>query len=62
LLFLGEDLLAVGVYFEDPAAAANDLAFDAELFPDFSRQTGGSREVVSNAAVIDPNVHVLKPP
>ena len=42
---------------EDAAAAADELTVDSELFLDFSRQTGGSREVVSNAAVVDPNVH-----
>ena len=41
----------------DVAAAAHDLAVEAELLLDFSRQTGGSRKVVSNAAVVDPDVH-----
>src|SRR5438270_6873286 len=54
---LVEEQLIVRRHFEDPAAAAHDLAVDAELFLDLSRQTGGSREVVSNAAVIDSNVH-----
>jgi len=55
--FFIEDLPVVDGDDEDAAAAADDLAVEAELFPDFSRQTGGSREVVSNAAVIDSNVH-----
>jgi hypothetical protein len=52
-----EEELVVGGHFEDAAAAADDLAVDAELFLDFSRQTGGSGEVVSNAAVVDSDVH-----
>ena len=59
LVVLGEDLLGVDGDDEDAAAAADELRLDAELFPDFSRQTGGSREVVSNAAVIDPYVHIV---
>jgi len=56
-ILLGEDLLVVHGHDEDAAAAANELTVDTELFLDFSRQTGGSRKVVSNAAVVDPNVH-----
>ena len=52
-----EEELIVGGHFENAAAAADDLAVDAELFLDFSRQTGGSGKVVSNAAVVDSDVH-----
>lgn len=55
---LGKDPLIIRGDEEDPAAAAHDLAVDSELFLDLSRQTGGSGEVVSNAAVVDANVHV----
>jgi hypothetical protein len=57
LFLLGEDLFSVDGDDEDSAAAADDLAVDAELSFDLSRQTGGSGEVVSNSAVIDSNVH-----
>ena len=57
LLDLGEDALAIDGDDEDPAAAAHDFAFNAELPLDLGRQTGGSRKVVSNAAVVDSNVH-----
>jgi hypothetical protein len=54
---LGEDLLVVHGDDEDPAAAADELRLEAELLFDFSRQTGGSREVVSDAAVVDAYFH-----
>jgi len=54
---LGEDLRVVDADDEDAAAAADQLRFDAELLPDLSRQTGGSGQVVSNAAVVDSYVH-----
>ena len=57
LLDLGEDALAIDGDDEDPAAAADDLAVDAEFAFDLSRQTGGSGKVISNAAVVDSNVH-----
>ena len=53
----GEDFLAVDRDDEDAAASPDDLRFDAQFFFDLSRQTGGSGEVVSNAAVVDSNVH-----
>lgn len=59
LIALREDLLPVDGDDEDPAAAADDLTVDAEFSFDLSRQTGGSGEIVSNAAVIDSNVHVV---
>jgi hypothetical protein len=52
-----EDLLPVDRYDEDASAAADDLAVDRIFSFDLSRQTGGSWEVVSNAAVVDSNVH-----
>jgi hypothetical protein len=53
----GEDALVVDGHVEDAAASANDLAVDPELLLDLSRQTGGSGQVVSDAAVVDPDVH-----
>jgi hypothetical protein len=53
-----EDHLPIDGDDEDSAAAADDLAVDVELSFDLSRQTGGSGEVVSNAAVVDSYVHV----
>jgi hypothetical protein len=52
-----EDRLPVNADDEDAAAAADDLAVDAEFSFDLSRQTGGSGEVVSNPAVVDSYVH-----
>jgi hypothetical protein len=54
---LREDPLVVGSHHEDASAAAHDFAVDAELLLDLSRQTGGSGKVVSNAAVVDSDVH-----
>jgi len=56
-LFLREDDFAVDRDDEDSSAAADDFAVDPEFPFDLSRQTGGSWEVVSNAAVVDSNVH-----
>jgi hypothetical protein len=57
LVVLGENLLIAGDDLEDAAAAADELRLDAELRFDFGRQTGGPRKVVSNAAVMDGDVH-----
>jgi hypothetical protein len=57
-LFLREDGFAVDRDDEDSTAAADDLALDREFPFDLSRQTGGSWEVVSNAAVVDSNMHM----
>lgn len=57
LILLGEDRLLVDGDDEDPSAAADKLAVDAEFPFDLSRQTGGSWKIVSNAAVVDSNVH-----
>jgi hypothetical protein len=54
---LGEDLLVIDADDEDAAAAADELRLEAELLPDLRRQTGGAREVVSDAAVVDAYVH-----
>jgi hypothetical protein len=60
LLVLREEARVVDGNDEDPAAAADDLAVDAEFAFDLSRQTGGSGEIVSNAAVVDSNVHIVR--
>jgi hypothetical protein len=57
LLFLREDDLAVDRDDEDTSAAADDFAVDPEFPFDLSRQTGGSWEIVSNAAIVDSNMH-----
>ncbi len=57
LVALREHLIPVDGDDENASAAADDLAVDPELSFDLSRQTGGSWEVVSNAAVVDSNVH-----
>jgi hypothetical protein len=57
-LFLREDGFTVDRDDEDSAAAADDFAVDSEFPFDLSRQTGGSWEVVSNAAVVDSNMHM----
>jgi hypothetical protein len=54
-----ENRLSVHAHDEDASAAADDLAVDAEFSFDLSRQTGGSGEIVSNAAVVDSYVHVV---
>jgi hypothetical protein len=51
------DHLVIDCHDEDTAAAANELAVDTEVLLDLSRQTGGSGKVVSNAAIVDSNVH-----
>ncbi len=57
LILLREDGLSVNADDEDAAAASNDLAVEAQLFLQRGRQTGGSGKVVSNAAVVDSDVH-----
>jgi hypothetical protein len=54
-----ENLVPIDGDDEDSSATADDLAVDAEFSFDLSRQTGGSGEIVSNAAVVDSNVHVV---
>jgi hypothetical protein len=59
LVAFREDLFPIDRHDEDASAAADDLAVDRIFSFDLSRQTGGSGEVVSNAAVVDSNVHGL---
>jgi hypothetical protein len=59
LIAFRENLLLIHADDEDSSAAADNLAVDAEFAFDLSRQTGGSGEIVSNAAVVDSNVHVV---
>jgi hypothetical protein len=60
-LGLGVDLLAVGVDVEDPAATLDELRLDSRFTPDEIRQTGGSRQVVSLAAVLNGHLHGSPP-
>jgi hypothetical protein len=53
LVTLREDHLIPDADVEDPSAAADDLWLDVEFLPDLDRQTGGSGEVVSNAAIFN---------
>ena len=55
--FLGEEGLAADTHDEDAAAPAHKLAIEAEGLLDGCRQTGGTREVISNSAVVDSNGH-----
>jgi hypothetical protein len=65
LLVLGEpvrhlvvvDLLAVDLDGEDPAGAFLEVGGDAVLVLDGGLQTGGLGEIVSLAAVRDPDLH-----
>jgi hypothetical protein len=59
LVSFREDRLSVDRDDEDSSAAADDFAVDRKLSFDLSRQTGGSWEIVSNAAVVDSNVHEI---
>jgi hypothetical protein len=52
-LFLREDEIVAESDLEAPAGALDQLRLEAELLPDFVRQTGGSGEVVSDGAVLD---------
>jgi hypothetical protein len=61
LVVLAEDAVVVDGHVETPAASANDLTVDSELGLELGRQTGGPWEVVSNAAVIDADVHGVVP-
>jgi hypothetical protein len=58
LFFFREEHAVVGSDDEDAAAAANELAVISQSLLDLGRQTGGPWEIVSDAAVIDSNVHV----
>jgi hypothetical protein len=56
-LVFREDLPVPGCHVEDAAARFDERRLDSELLPDLGRQTGGSRVVVSDAAVFDLYVH-----
>jgi hypothetical protein len=56
-LFLREERLIADADDEDAAAAADEITVEAERLLDGGRQTGSPREVVSNSAVVDSNVH-----
>lgn len=58
-LLLGEKHLIVRTDDKDAAAAAHQFALDPERLLDLGRQTGSSRKVISNAAIVDTNVHGL---
>src|SRR5262249_3848414 len=55
---LGEDPLAIDRNVENAFASPYDPAVDPELLLDFRRQTGGSWQVVSNAAIVNSNLHI----
>jgi hypothetical protein len=55
-LLLGEQELVVDRDLEDSAAAFEELGPEAELRLDLVRQTGGTRVVVSDGAVLDGDV------
>jgi hypothetical protein len=55
-LFLGEDQLVAERDVEDAARALDQVGLNAELALDLVRQTGGSRVVVSDRAVLDRDV------
>ena len=57
LFLLREELPVVHAHDEDAARAADELTLVSEGSFDLGRQTGGPGKVVSNAAVIDSNVH-----
>jgi hypothetical protein len=52
-LLLGEDQVVADGDLEDPAAALDEPGLKSELLLDLSRQTGGTRVVVSSDAVLD---------
>jgi hypothetical protein len=57
LFLLVEEDLVIGRHDEDSAAPADDLGIDPEGLFDLGRQTGGPWKVVSNAAVVDSDMH-----
>jgi len=56
-LFLGEDELPCGNYFEDSSPRRNELGFEAVTLLDTGRQTSGLRIVVSLFAEFDGDSH-----
>src|SRR4029078_8785616 len=61
-LLLREDLLSVRRDLEHSALALDQLALHAERFLDVSRQTGGSRPVVSLHPDLYPHTHLVCSP
>ena len=57
LIVFREDALVVDSDVEDAAASAHDLTVDSQFLLDLGRQTGGPRQIVSDAAVVDSYVH-----
>ena len=58
---LREDQLVVLVDVEDAATSPDQLGFGSRLFLDPGRQTGGTGQVVSAAAVVDRDGHDVAP-
>jgi hypothetical protein len=57
LVVFREDLLLPREDVEDASASADELRVFSELRLDLGRQTGGPGQVVSNAAVMDDDLH-----
>ena len=57
LLELREDLRVTRKHIEDASAAADQLRIVPELCLDLGRQTGGPGKEVSDAAVVNDDVH-----
>ena len=57
LVVFREDLLLTREHVEDASASADELRVCSELRLDLGRQTGGPGQVVSNAAVMDDDLH-----
>lgn len=53
----GEDTMVAGEDIEDPATAADQLGVVSKLRFDLGRQTGGPGQVVSDAAVMNDDLH-----
>jgi hypothetical protein len=58
-LVLRIDANVAGKHVEDAAAAANQFRIVPQLRLDLGRQTGGPREIVSDAAVVNDDVHFV---
>ena len=61
-LMLGVDRRPIDDHIEDAAASADQLGVEAERLSNLGRQTGGPREIVSDAAVVNLDLHSLKAP
>ena len=51
------DFFSVDDDIKDPTTPTQELRLEAELVLYFGRQTGSPRQVVSNAAVVNDDVH-----